>query len=205
VTDPRPGPRRAALARLVRYGATSVVAFAISEITLLLLYGYKVLGATEAAVVANLAGTVPSYLMSRYWIWSEAPRSRLGRQVVMYWTTSVVCIAGTSLATGAIAGLVPAGERFHLVVAGLGFLVVNVVFWVAKYVIYQRIIFPVVPPVGVENPVASPGAPLAAGPVTTPVAMPGGMDGPEPVRPPDRHDELAEAGPARHRMVLEQG
>jgi putative flippase GtrA len=134
---------RASVARVARYGATSVVAFAVSEITLLALYGWHVMGATEAAVVANLAGTIPSYFMSRYWIWSEAPRARAGRQVVMYWAMSFVCIAGTSLATGAIAGLAPSGHRFHLVVAGMGFLLVNIVFWFAKFQVYQRIIFPV--------------------------------------------------------------
>lgn len=129
------------IARLARYGATSVIAFAVSEITLLFLYGFHVMGATLAAVVANLVATVPSYLMSRYWIWSASPRARVGRQVVMYWTTSLLCITGTSLATGAIAGLAPSGHRFHLVVAGVGFLLVNVVFWFAKFVIYQRVIF----------------------------------------------------------------
>ncbi len=135
--------RRIWIARLARYSATSVVAFAVSEITLLVLYGYNLMGATAAALLANLAGTVPSYLMSRYWIWSDAPRTRVGRQVAMYWTTSIICIAGTSLATGAIASLVPSGHRFHLAVAGVGFLLVNIVFWLAKFEVYQRIIFPV--------------------------------------------------------------
>lgn len=130
----------------MRYGTTSVVAFAISEVTLLALYGSKTTGATVAAVVANLVGTVPSYLMSRYWIWNDAPRARAGRQVAMYWATSIICIAGTSLATGAIASLVPAGQRFHLVVAGVGFLVVNIVFWLAKFAVYQHVIFPVQKP-----------------------------------------------------------
>jgi putative flippase GtrA len=144
VAVPWLGPaRRASIVRLARYSATSVVAFAVSEVTLLALYGWNVTGATASAVVANLVGTVPSYLMSRYWIWSEAPRARVGRQVAMYWTTSFICIAGTSFATGAIASLAPAGHRFHLAVAGVGFLLVSIVFWVAKFEVYQRIIFPV--------------------------------------------------------------
>ncbi len=139
--SPPPAPdRHLAIARLARYAATSVVAFAVSEVTLLLLYGHHVTG---AAVAANLVAIIPSYLMSRYWIWSEAPRGRAGRQVVMYWITSIVCIAGTSLSTGAIAGLVPTGQRFHLAVVGVGFFLVNIVFWLAKFVVYQRVIFPV--------------------------------------------------------------
>ena len=82
---------------LARYATTSLVAFGVSEIALLLLYGNSVAGATVCAVIANLAGTVPSYFMSRYWIWKDADRSRAGRQVILYWVTSVVFIALTSL------------------------------------------------------------------------------------------------------------
>jgi hypothetical protein len=81
--------------------------------------------------------------MSRYWIWSEAPRARAGRQVAMYWTTSIICIAGTSLATGAVTKLAPPGHHFHLAVAGVAFFLVNVVFWFGKFEVYQRIIFPI--------------------------------------------------------------
>ena len=137
--------RRAQIARLVRYAATSGVAFGVSETTLLLLYGNDVVNATVAAVIANLAGTVPSYFMSRYWIWKDSARTRVGRQVVLYWTTSVVCMAVTSLATGAIASLAPAGHRFHLAVVAVGFPAVTLVFWLAKFVLYQRVIFPGAP------------------------------------------------------------
>jgi len=135
--------RRAQIARLARYAATSVVAFGVSEATLLILYGSGVMDAMVAALTANLVGTVPSYFMSRYWIWRDAARTRVGRQVVLYWTTSIACIAGTSVATGAIANLVPSGHRFHLAIVGIGFLVVSVTFWLAKFVIYQRLTFPV--------------------------------------------------------------
>jgi putative flippase GtrA len=133
--------RRARMARLLRYAATSLVAFGVSEATLLILYGTGVLDATVAALAATLVGTVPSYFMSRYWIWRDAARTRVGRQVVLYWSTSIACIAGTSLATGAIANLVPAGHRFHLAIVGIGFLAVSITFWLAKFVIYQRLIF----------------------------------------------------------------
>jgi putative flippase GtrA len=133
---------RAQISRLARYAATSGLAFALSEATLLILYGSGIANATLAAVIANLAGTVPSYLMSRYWIWKDAPRARVARQVVLYWCTSIICIILTSLATGAIADLVPAGHRFHLAIVGVGFLVVNVIFWLGKFVLYQKVIFP---------------------------------------------------------------
>ncbi len=134
--------RRTQIARLARYTATSVVAFGVSEAVLLILYGSGAVTATVAAFLANLAGTVPSYFMSRYWIWKDAARTRVGRQVVLYWSTSVICIVLTSLATGAIAHLIPAGHPFHLALVGVGFLAVNVVFWLGKFALYHWVIFP---------------------------------------------------------------
>jgi putative flippase GtrA len=135
--------RYARYTRLARYASTSVVAFGVSEATLLVLYGTGTANPTVAATLANLVGTVPSYLMSRYWIWKDAPRSRLGRQMVLYWAVSIVCMLLIGLATGAVAKLSPTGHPFHLELVALGFLVVNAVFWLAKYLLYQRVIFSV--------------------------------------------------------------
>jgi putative flippase GtrA len=140
------GKRANQVFRLVRYGTTSLLAFGVSEAVLVGLYGHAVVNATVAAFIANLAGTVPSYLMSRYWIWHDASRARVGRQMALYWSTSAVTIVLTSLGTGAIASLAPAGHRYHLVVAVAGFTAVNLGFWVAKFVLYQRVVFPVSPP-----------------------------------------------------------
>ena len=80
---------RRTITKLVRYGATSAIALGISEVALLVAAAAGI-SATLSAVIGNLAGTVPSYLMSRYWIWAEAPRERIGRQVIQYWMTSLV-------------------------------------------------------------------------------------------------------------------
>jgi putative flippase GtrA len=133
---------RAQVARLVRYTATSVLAFALSEITLLILYGNHLVGATTAALIANVAATVPSYLMSRYWIWKDAKRTQVGRQVVLYWATSAASILLTSLATGAIAHHIPTTRHFHLALVGVAFFFVNVAFWLIKFVVYHKFIFP---------------------------------------------------------------
>ena len=133
---------RAGIARLARYAATSGVAFGVSEATLLILYGLNLTTATVAALIASLAGTVPSYLLSRYWIWRDAARERVLRQVILYWATSITCITLTSLLTGALASLAPAGHPYHLTVVAIGFPVVALTFWLIKYFLYQRVIFP---------------------------------------------------------------
>ncbi|HVB05366.1 MAG TPA: GtrA family protein [Acidimicrobiales bacterium] len=131
---------QANLARLLRYGATSLVCLAISEATLLVLVEVRV-NAALAAVAANLAGTLPSYLLSRYWIWREADRARVGRQVFLYWSTSLAAILVTSVATDAVARHAPIGS-LHLPFIGLGYLAISIVLWVTKFALYEKVIFP---------------------------------------------------------------
>jgi putative flippase GtrA len=127
--------------RLWRYAVTSVVATVVSEATLLGLYGAGVLGAATSAVVANLAGTVPSYLMSRFWIWSEADRRRPVRQAVAYWVISVVSLLASSAATAAAAANAPKGQAAHLVVVATAYVGTYAFSWVAKFVVYQKVLF----------------------------------------------------------------
>ena len=131
---------RANASRLIRYGATSLLCLGISEATLLVLVDFKV-NAALAAVIANVAGILPSYLLSRFWIWREADRERLARQVFLYWSTSAVAILVTSVATDQVATHAPTGI-LHLPFIGAGYLLISAVLWVSKFVLYQRVIFP---------------------------------------------------------------
>jgi putative flippase GtrA len=137
---PREARARTTLRRLVRYGASSAVALGISEVALLIAASFGV-SATLSAVIGNLAGVPPSYLLSRYWIWGDTSRRRIGRQVVEYWATSLVSMTFTSLGTGAIASAAPSSGAIHLLAVGGGFLAINFVSWIGKYLIYQRFIF----------------------------------------------------------------
>jgi len=137
-----PPPRKGRdLRRLARYGFTSVVAFAISEVVLLVLGAATHLGATTEALIANLVGVVPSYVLSRYWIWSEADRRRPIGQASRYWLTSVASMAVSSFATGFAAHHAPRGHSAHLIVLGGAYFLISVVLWVAKYVAYQTVVF----------------------------------------------------------------
>lgn len=127
--------------RIVRYGLTSVIALGISEVTLLIIVATHLAGATAAAAIASLVGVLPSYLISRYWIWPDADRQRTGRQVAMYWAISLVSIAITSWGTGFIAHHTPEKGAAHVAVVGIGFPLINLVLWVAKFFAYQLVVF----------------------------------------------------------------
>ncbi len=132
--------------KLVRYAATSVVSLAISELALIVVDAETSLGATLAVLIANLAGAIPSYLLSRYWIWPEADRRRPARQAFLYWVTSILSWAISTVATGAIADADHAHHLLKLVLLGAVFILVNFALWVAKYVAYQTVIFTAAPP-----------------------------------------------------------
>ena len=127
--------------RIGRYAATSVVATGVSEVTLVAVYGAHLLTASLAAVVASLAGVVPSYAMSRYWIWPEADRRRPGRQAVAFWVIALVSLGLSSLLTGMAAADGPSGRGAHLVVVGLAYVGTYGALWVGKFVVYQRFLF----------------------------------------------------------------
>jgi putative flippase GtrA len=129
------------LQRVWRYAVTSVVATVASEATLLIVYGTGALGASASAVVASLAGTFPSYAMSRYWIWPEADRGHTARQATAFWVIALVSLVLSSAATGAAAHLAPAGRAAHLAVVGLAYIGVYGALWLAKFAIYQRVLF----------------------------------------------------------------
>ncbi|HEY6538951.1 MAG TPA: GtrA family protein [Candidatus Dormibacteraeota bacterium] len=127
--------------KMLRYAITSGVSTGISEVTLLALYANGFLGATGSSVVANLAGTIPSYLMSRYWIWPEADRSGTARQMGLYWATAAVSLVLSAAGTSMAAAHAPAGHGAHVIVVGVAYVGTYAVLWVAKYLVYQHLVF----------------------------------------------------------------
>jgi len=127
--------------KILRYALTSGVTTGISEVTLLVLYASGFLGATGSSVIANLAGTVPSYLLSRYWIWPEAERSGVTRQMGLYWATSFVSMVVTTVGASFAGAHAPAGHTNHVIVVGSAYIATVAVLWVAKFIVYQRIVF----------------------------------------------------------------
>ena len=131
--------------RIFRYSTTSLICLGISEATILILTATNLFGATTAALIANFAGVIPSYLLSRYWIWKEADRKNTTKQIVLYWIISIISIGITSFATGFITHHSDTTGTAHLEVVGGSFLGLKFILWIAKYVAYQKIVFRIAP------------------------------------------------------------
>ena len=149
VPTPAPTPTgRSAVARLRsswgrwgRYAVTSLVATGVSEAVLLAVYGGHLLGASAASVVASLAGMIPSYAMSRFWIWPEADRRHPGRQAAGFWVVGVASLVASSLMTGIAAALAPSGHTIHVAVVGVAYVGTYGALWILKFGVYQRFLF----------------------------------------------------------------
>jgi putative flippase GtrA len=127
--------------KLFRYTMVSLISVAVSEVAL---FGaLHFLQAVWANVVAVVVGTVPSYELNRRWAWGKTGKGHLWREVVPFWVLSFI---GLLVSTGAVA--VAAGYVGHSPSTLSGKLVINAtnlgafgVLWVAKFVIFNKVLF----------------------------------------------------------------
>lgn len=130
--------------RLFRYGVASVVATMVSQVTLVAVYAVHLLGARDAAIVATMAGAVPSYHLNRRWAWSRTGRSHAVREVVPYLVSTLVGLFASIWAVDAAdshlraAGL---GHAWRTVGVWAAYVGAYGVLWIGKFVLFDRVVF----------------------------------------------------------------
>ena len=124
--------------RLARFSVASAVATGISQVVLLVVYSWTHVDATTASTVAVLAGSVPHFLMVRYWAW---PPGKLRAQLTTYLTVTLIggvaSIALTTAAEMLVLPLLPSGWR--PVALTLSYLAASGPVFVAKFAIFDRV------------------------------------------------------------------
>jgi putative flippase GtrA len=134
--------RRSALARrLSRYTLGSAVAFATSELTLVLLFATGLLGAAAASVVAFVAGALPNYLLNRYWVWRRDDPAPVRRQLGPYVVVSAVSLGAAAVATSVAAAVAPGGRSEASVFVAVAYLASYGVLFLAKFAALHRFVF----------------------------------------------------------------
>ena len=131
-------------ARFARYSVGSVVAVVASEVAFVACYGTGLLGTTGSSAVAFVAGAIPNYVLNRSWTWGRRGRVRVGREVVLYALVSAVSFGASALATGATSRLAPRLTNSHdqrTALVACSYLATYGVLFIAKFVIYQKVIF----------------------------------------------------------------
>ena len=132
-------------AKMTKYALSSVLAFLVSYVTFT--GGYWLTGYTTVpSIVAFLAAALINWVMNRRWAWQQTGKAPV-KQTVSYAIVSLVSLGLTALATGRTNYLVK--NVFHvenhhglrlLIVSG-AYVVINVVLFVAKFLVYEYVIF----------------------------------------------------------------
>ncbi len=139
--------RRSAIGRrLPRYTVGSAVAFATSEVTLVLCFASGLLGAAPAAVVAYVAGAFPNYLLNRHWVWRRDDPRPLGRELGPYVVVSAVILAAGAAASSVAASIAPGGRSEASVFVAVAYLVTFGVLFLAKFAALHRFVFSIATP-----------------------------------------------------------
>jgi putative flippase GtrA len=127
----------------VRYALVSVVAVPFGTLAVAL-FDVVQRSAGLAAVLGNSVGAIPSYLLNRYWVWQKNDRNHLLGEILPFWMISLVAVC-FSLLVAHEAGRFTREHELGGTVRVLVLLVANVasfgVFWVAKYVLFNRLLF----------------------------------------------------------------
>jgi putative flippase GtrA len=130
--------------RFVRYSMVSAVAIIISQVTILICAGALGLSGIMANTIGAFAATPASYELNRKWAWGRTGKSHLWRETVPFWALTVV---GYLASTGTVQ-IADTIARSHglahldraLTIMGASLFAYGVI-WVAKFVIFNRLLF----------------------------------------------------------------
>jgi putative flippase GtrA len=129
--------------KLIRYTMVSVISTAVSFAVLLVVFGLLHLwGEVVSTVFANVVASVPSYFLTRSWVWKKSGRSHLMKEIVPFWVMSGLGIAfsivGAAFARhfGTVHHLTHLEQTVVVLAANVASFAV---FWVAKFLVFNRI------------------------------------------------------------------
>ena len=127
--------------RMIRYGATSLIAVAATQVLILFFLELVEWKPEPSNLAATMLISVPAFLLNKYWVWGKSGRARIRREVIPFW---VFTVAGWGLSTGAVFLADESTDDDTIVhtvsvmaasIAGFGIL------WVLKYLFLDKIMF----------------------------------------------------------------
>jgi putative flippase GtrA len=147
------GTRAAALAARARtptgrkafkYAVVSAVSVAVNQVALFGLFAVAHWTARASNFGAFVIGGIPSYILNRRWTWGKKGRSHVLKEVVPYWGLAFLGLGCSTVAVGLAEDW---GRTFtdSRTVQGMIVSAASIgafgVLWVAKFVIFNKIIF----------------------------------------------------------------
>jgi len=130
--------------KAVRYTLVSVISTAVSQAAFIIVFGVVRWGARTSAIFATCVGAVPSYYLNRNWAWGKTGRSHVWREVVPFWVLAIVGLVFSTWAAD-FAHTHSRGIHSHVehvALVSACYLGAFGVLWVAKFLIFNRLLWP---------------------------------------------------------------
>ena len=132
-------------AKLVRYTLASLSGTVVGQGTLQLFYTGLDWPGWLSNVLSVTLGTIPNYLINRYWTWQRSGRERMGAEAAVFW---VMALIGLLVSTGFVfladQRWGDEGEGTKALAAAVAQLAGFGLLWVAKFVFLDRVLYKVV-------------------------------------------------------------
>ncbi len=129
--------------KLIRFTSVSVISTVVSNVVILIVYGLKLIpGEVYATIFGNLVATVPAYQLNRTWTWGKRGRSHFRKEIVPFWTMSLLGISFSTLGAFYARHLIHTHDWPHIantiILVGAN-LFSFVIFWFLKLWVFNRI------------------------------------------------------------------
>jgi putative flippase GtrA len=129
--------------RFTRFAGVAILALVTSEVVLAICDGVAHMTSTPAALVANFAGAIVSYVLSR-WAWERKGKPDVLRETVPFYVITAIVWVILTLATKLgyhIASWMHLHGLKHVLIVGLVYLVANFFTFLARFVILHYVLF----------------------------------------------------------------
>jgi putative flippase GtrA len=130
--------------RLAGYGLGSVVAATTSEIAFVIAYAFLHAGTVGASGAGFIGGAIPNYILNRRWVWHDRTGRSRRSEVVLYSVVSLVSFLVSVVVTRGAedwARHLTPDKNWRVVMIGGAYLASSGIVFVAKFVLYDLVVF----------------------------------------------------------------
>ena len=142
VLSPARGDR--SVHRFIRYSMVSGVAIVISQTVIVICAGLFHFSGILSNTLGAIAATPASYELNRKWAWGKSGKSHMWREVVPFWSLTVIGFLGSTgtvqLADSMTTSHGVTGPWRVVAIMGASLFAYGVV-WIAKFVIFNKLVF----------------------------------------------------------------
>jgi putative flippase GtrA len=136
--------RTAWAAKITKYAIGSLVALTTSVVVFAVMDWLHIRTGIDSAA-AFIAGAIPNWVLNRKWAWQMNGRVEWMREIVAYTIISVLVWAASTFATGHTQNWsrhhISPGDGLQVLVTTAAYVAVQAVFFVVKFVIYDKWVF----------------------------------------------------------------